>query len=99
MKIFPNAFRCHVTRMSSGSRYALDQSEDDVHFILDSLPGTFLPVKFHRFIKTAVITVSVVVFFVVPWTGFILAIYWGQASWRNGTCKHCATRNEEKSHA
>lgn len=99
MKISFNAFRCHVTRVSSGSRYVLDQAEDDVHFILESLPGVFLPAKFHRFVKTAIISFSVILFFVAPWTGFLFSIYWGQASWRNGTCKHCAAGSEEKADA
>lgn len=89
MNIFPDSFRCHATRVSCGYHKFLDQAEGDLHFIVGKIPYVELPEKFHRFVKLGIALVFSVMFFSLPWTGFLITPYWVKVAWQKGACRHC----------
>ena len=91
MKILPDRLRCHMTRVSGGSRYVLAQAEDDLHFLVEMIPDASIPNKFHPFVQVAILLSSVFTFFMVPRVGVLIGAYWIYAGWRNGYCHHCTS--------
>lgn len=94
--MLPEKIRCHMTRTTNGSRHVPWQIESDVHWIASMIPGASIPGKFHRFVRLFIFTVSVILFFVAPWTGIFMSAYWIHAGWINGSCHHCRGRNERE---